>query len=372
MKLVLIKSKTNRITVLESITGCILGTALGDAAGLKREGLSRDRAIWLHGSHPSPDLLFGRGYCSDDTEHTLMVGCAMLKSGGEPASFQKFFAGYLRRWLLSCPAGIGLGTLRAIIKSFFVGPSRLGVGSAGNGPAMRSALLGLLARDDAHLVELVTASTRVTHTDSRAIEGALIVARAARFALEHPDRSPLEFIDEALEWITGEEIRLYFRAVKKGIENGDSPKTFAEQQGWAGGPTGYINQTVPTAIYCWADSEGDLQQAITSAVLLGGDTDSIGAITGAIAGAGCGTEGLPDRWIGQLAEWPRDVRWMKDLAMELDAQQTQITSASRGAAARPAPSMKWGRTVARNLIFGVTVILLYFRRYIPIRDQLRR
>ena len=57
------------------ILGCLLGTAVGDAAGLRREGLSKRRAQRMYGQRPiRPDLLFGRGLCSDDTEHTVMVG----------------------------------------------------------------------------------------------------------------------------------------------------------------------------------------------------------------------------------------------------------------------------------------------------------
>ena len=139
---------------IDRIAGCILGTAIGDAAGLKREGLSRDRAIWLHGESPSPELIFGRGFCSDDTEHTVLVGLAFLRSGGEVPRFTKIFAGLLRKWLITLPAGIGLGTLKAILKSFFVGASRSGAKSAGNGPAMRAALIGILADDAQHLEEL--------------------------------------------------------------------------------------------------------------------------------------------------------------------------------------------------------------------------
>ena len=55
-----------------NILGCLLGTALGDAVGLRREGLSRQRAMRLYGGAPlQPNLLFGWGFCSDDTEHTL-------------------------------------------------------------------------------------------------------------------------------------------------------------------------------------------------------------------------------------------------------------------------------------------------------------
>ena len=72
---------------------------------------------------------------------------------------------------------MGLATARAILK-LWIGrdPRNSGVFSAGNGPAMRAGLLGLVAKDDEELRALVSASTRITHTDPRAERAALLVA----------------------------------------------------------------------------------------------------------------------------------------------------------------------------------------------------
>lgn len=232
----------------ESISGCILGTAMGDAVGLKREGLSRDRAIRLHGDQPSPDLIFGRGFCSDDTEHTILVAAAFLRSGGNVDAFKKIFAGYLKKWLLTLPAGIGLGTLRAILKSFLVGPDNSGVFTAGNGPAMRSALLGLLARDEQHMRELVRASTRLTHTDPKAEDGAFVVAKAARFAAMNSSADPIQFIEQLVASMDESELKQHLEAAIESLQSGHSPGQYVELRGWGKGPTGYINQSVPAAV----------------------------------------------------------------------------------------------------------------------------
>ncbi len=362
------KQKRIPTTTLESIHGCILGTAIGDAVGLKREGLSRDRAIWLHGDQPAPDLIFGKGFCSDDTEHTVLVGCALLRSAGSVELFERVFVGYLQKWLLTAPAGIGMGTLKAVIKSFFVSPKNYGVFTAGNGPAMRSALLGLVAADDKHLVHLNRVCTRITHTDPKAEEGSLLVARAAKFAASgaatNQNVDPMQFLEHVCPTIEGDELKQHMNAVMDGLRQNLTPREFAEYRGWGKGPTGYINQSVPAAIYCWAFTPNDLRSVVTNAVLLGGDTDSVAAIAGAIAGAGCGFAGIPKDWLDRLAEWPRDKSWMKQLATEI--HQSTYTSAPR-----LAPSPCWGRTLIRNLLFGVTVVLLYFRRFIPIPARSR-
>jgi ADP-ribosylglycohydrolase len=165
----------------DHFAGALLGTMAGDAVGLPREGLSARRASRLFGGGPIRHrLLFGRGMCSDDTEHACMTGQALLLSGGDPRRFARSLAWRLRGWLLGVPAGVGWATLRAIAKLWLgFPPNRSGVRSAGNGPAMRASVLGLYARDDAHLAELVAASSRLTHTDPRAEAGAMAVAVAA-------------------------------------------------------------------------------------------------------------------------------------------------------------------------------------------------
>ena len=152
------------------ILGCLLGAAVGDAVGLQREGLSRQRAMRMYGGPPlSPSLLGGLGFCSDDTEHTLMIGRALALAHGDVKRFERQFASDLRKWLLTCPAGVGFATLRACLK-LLVGfsPSSSGVFSAGNGPAMRSALIGVCTRSNERLGEFVRPSSRVTHTDPKA------------------------------------------------------------------------------------------------------------------------------------------------------------------------------------------------------------
>ncbi len=56
------------------ILGCLLGTALGDAVGLRREGLSPQRAARMFGARPlAPDLIFGWGWCSDERGFALRL-----------------------------------------------------------------------------------------------------------------------------------------------------------------------------------------------------------------------------------------------------------------------------------------------------------
>src|SRR5262245_39723339 len=125
----------------DRLAGVILGTAVGDALGLPLEGISRRRAARMFPGPLRHRFLPGRGMCSDDTEHTCMTAQAILRSGGDVEVFRRSLAWRLRGWLLGIPAGIGLATLRSILKLWIgVSPQRSGVWSAGNGPAMRAAI----------------------------------------------------------------------------------------------------------------------------------------------------------------------------------------------------------------------------------------
>ena len=52
-------------------------------------------------------------------------------------------------------------------------------------------------------------------------------------------------------------------------------------------------------------------------ILAGGDTDTTGAITGALVGASAGQNAIPSDWLDGISEWPRNVAWMKAVAVRL-------------------------------------------------------
>lgn len=342
------------------ILGCLLGTALGDAVGLKREGLSRCRAMKMYGGSPlKPNFFLGRGFCSDDTEHTQLVGRSLVISAGDTGKFERELSRQLKRWFLALPAGIGLATLRSCIKLLIgFNPSRSGVFSAGNGPAMRSALIGVWAESDTTVRELVSRCTRITHTDPKAEEGALVVARAARLTVTGSNLDPIEFLKEMIKEIEGDELRGTLVAAVEGLASRMSPSEFAESQGWSSGVSGYVNQTVPAALYCWAYSPHDIRQCIEHVVLLGGDTDSVAAIAGAICGANLGSDKLPQDWLDCLTEWPRTKSWMQKLAESL-------CETTEGSKQRQPPAMHWLATLPRNLVFAAIVLGIGFRRLLP-------
>jgi ADP-ribosylglycohydrolase len=223
---------------------------------------------------------------------------------------------------------------------------------------MRSALIGVCSATEEELVTLVRASTRITHTDPKAEEGAFVVARAAQLARTEANPDSRTFVSKAANEVQGNELRTALLSAASALTSGMSCLEFAEAQGWKSGVSGYVNHTVPAALYCWARSPGDFRQCIESAVMLGGDTDSVAAIAGAICGANLGHDAIPAEWIERLSEWPRTTEWLRRLAQELAA------AIERGVATNP-PPMYWIATLPRNAVFAALVILLGCRRLLP-------
>ena len=344
---------------LHTFVGVLLGTAVGDSLGLPSEGLSRQRirarwcGVWQH------RFLFGRGMVSDDTEHALFVAQALLAHPDDPMAFQSCLAWKLRLWLLGLPAGIGLATLKAILKLWVgISPSRSGVWSAGNGPAMRSAVIGAyFAGDPAKRRAFVSASTRLTHTDPKAVTAALAVAEAAAWALNQNE--PIE------QWLThlsglgcDEEWLGICQSLADALASAKSVEDFADLLGLQKGVTGYAYHSVPVSIYAWLRHHNDFRTALESALGCGGDTDTVGAIVGAIVGAKVGKEGIPPELIAGVCEWPRSVLLLEHIAARLARQKD--TAIALGPV-----HYFWPGLILRNLLFLVVVLIHVFRRLAP-------
>lgn len=347
---------------LDAIQGCILGTAAGDALGLPMEGLSKRRQQRLFPALRPYSFILGRGMCSDDTEHTAMVAQALIASGGDPGAFGRSLGWRFRFWLLGLPAGIGSATLRAIVKLWFgFPPSKSGVFSAGNGPAMRSAILGVCFTDrQERLRELVRVSTRITHTDPRAEAGALAVALAAGLAARRETRaSAKEYVDYLRAFMgDGHETVALACLIAESVEAAQKTEDFAATIGCENGVSGFVNHTVPVALHAWLSHPGNFEAALVSAIRCAGDTDTVAAVVGGIVGAAVGASAIPAAYRTRLWERPRSVKWLEELGRALAAA---VESERAG---KPVP-ISIPALLLRNLIFLLLVLAHGLRRLLP-------
>lgn len=349
------------MTSQRAIVGCILGTAVGDALGLPYEGLSKRRAARMLGPPDRYRFFFGWGMVSDDTEHTCMVAQSLIAAVGDVQTFQRAFAWRLRFWLLGLPAGTGLATLRATVRLWLsISPERSGVFSAGNGPAMRGAILGAAMPNVADLRALIRVSSRLTHTDPKAELGAFAVALAAHLAARESHVPPGMFL-ERLEALLGEEgselIALIAGAVAS-VDRGESTEQYAESLGLGKGVSGYVHHTVPVCIHAWLSHQRDYRAAVMTVIRCGGDTDSTAAIVGGIVGGSVGREGVPREWLDALLEWPRTVAWMERLG-------EQLADALANGSGRSPLRLSAAALLGRNLLFLLVVLFHGFRRLGP-------
>lgn len=152
--------------------------------------------------------------------------------------------------------------------------------SAGNGSVMRCAPIGLFFhRRPDDLVRTSLESSAITHPDPLATWGAaalnLTIADLVTSDSKEAARSAWRPVEEP--------------AVRQALEGVER----MSQDALA--PLGFVLHTLACAFWCFLRTES-LEEAVVTAVNLGGDTDTIGAVTGALAGAHYGAEAIPARW----------------------------------------------------------------------------
>jgi ADP-ribosyl-[dinitrogen reductase] hydrolase len=288
---------TNTVDV-EKAKGCLLGLACGDALGrpleFKTSAEIADRygrvtEMLSNGTHGQP-----AGTITDDTELALCIARSLVE---QEAFDGQDIADRFLDWYESGPFDIGLMTADAITE-YRSGTSWRDAGrevwqqrpegsNAGNGSVMRCAPHAIAYADNLDaLIRVSRQSSEITHYDPRCAYGcAILNCTIAGFL--RGEASPLSAAIDQVEDGDPDELVETLRLVPEFID-GTQLET-----------TGYVVHTLQTALYdaLTADTAED---AIITAVNRGGDTDTIGAVTGAIVGARFGADALPDRWVNTI------------------------------------------------------------------------
>lgn len=254
------------------------GAIIGDIVGSKYEfGNIKSKQFPLFSE--------GCGY-TDDTVMTVAVANALLRSRTEEVGFKDVLVEEMRSFGRKYPNPQGAygGRFAAWLQSEEPQPYN----SYGNGSAMRVSPCGLLAVTLEEALKLAEASAMVTHNHPEGIKGAKATAAAVFLARSGAAKEEIrEYIHENFYPLTQtlEEIRPDYR--------------FDES----------CQGTVPQAITAFLESNS-FEDAIRNAISLGGDSDTIGAITGAIAWSyywrRCWGYSLPE-----------DMKQIRDQALEL-------------------------------------------------------
>lgn len=261
--------------------------AVGDSLGLPYEGLRgrKNKKNWQQ------SFLAGWGITSDDTQHAVITYQALRESNGAPDLFRACLGRRLAVWFLCLPPGIGFATLRACVKLCLgIRAPRSGVPSAGNGPAMRAPIIGWEVEEQ--MEELVKISTLTTHTDPRALTGAMAVAKTMREFRANPnvEKSILMGMWRGLA-PDDQEWQMLLHAVRDAVSVDDLLARTKQTKGVGG----YIYHTVPVCLYIAEKERGNFREAVGAALCAGGDTDTTAAIVAALSAAAGGTP--PEEWL---------------------------------------------------------------------------
>lgn len=229
----------------------MIGAIIGDIAGSYYEfGATKDKNFVLFPS--------GSDF-TDDSIMTIAVSKALIGSRLEKKSFRQMLVQEMQHMgrLYPHPTG-GYG---ARFSGWLAETDPKPYGSYGNGSAMRVSPCGIIAVTLEEALNLAKASAEVTHNHPEGIKGAQATA-AAIFLAEHGKTKA-----EIRDYIHGN-----FYPMDRTLEDIRPEYYFNES----------CQGTVPEAIIAFLESE-NFEDAIRNAVSLGGDADTIGAITGAIA-----------------------------------------------------------------------------------------
>jgi ADP-ribosylglycohydrolase len=272
--------------------------AVGDSLGLPYEGLSSRKKgkIWRQ------SFLAGWGVTSDDTQHAVMTYQSLQESAGDPEIFRKILGRRLAFWFLCLPPGIGWATLRASVKLCLgMRAPTSGVRSAGNGPAMRAPIIGWEIEDAKRMEELVQISTWTTHTDPRALTGAMAIAVTVRAFRKNPKASRIA-LRELWRGLAPDDQE--WQAAMQAAEDAASVEDLLARTKQRKGVGGYIYHTVPVCLYIAEKERENFEAAVVAALSAGGDTDTVAAIVAALSASAGGVP--PEGWL-KILDFPTGV-----------------------------------------------------------------
>lgn len=330
------------MTVQKALYSSLLGGAVGDAYGLPFEGISPKRIVKLFNFDNKYQLIpiVNAGMVSDDTEHALMTVQAFIASGGDVEKFKTALKWRLVIWLLGLPAGVGLATGRSIFK-IMLGFKQTGVYSAGNGGAMRSAVLGVLCQNVDELKLFVYHITTLTHADPKAYQGSLVVALLAWVECYQPN------------WTTSQALDF----LQQHIEDKALLQLLDNYQAHNNGITGYMYDTVPAVVQTWQRYRENPLAGLNYLIKQGGDTDSTCAIFGGIVGVRFG-EQMYEKMGGMWCEPKIRPSWLWALSEQATTVYVEKITQK--------PLNLWSIwTYPRNFLFLSIVLVHGFRRLLP-------
>jgi len=301
--------------------GCLLGLAIGDALGAPFEGKPAEdmnrqyrNALDFIEDPPPGELRY-----TDATQMAIGVAESLVKCRriNERELGKRFAANY------SPQRGYGAGS-KVVLEAMLDGRDHKALaanhfpgGSFGNGAAMRVAPVGLMFRHNLkQLWKEARLSALPTHVHPLGIEGAQILALAVGIASTTDTFDREEFFTNLLGKCSSLEYR---DPLRRAAQLSDVRDLALLGNGIE------ATSSVVTAIAVFGLSPHSYEETIGNAILLGGDTNTIGAMAGAISGAYLGHAAIPNHLLENLEDREQGRTYLEILASKLCVAHEKIT-----------------------------------------------
>jgi ADP-ribosyl-[dinitrogen reductase] hydrolase len=288
----------------------LIGFLVGDALGVPVEFRSRN---YLK-ENPISDMIgYGtyavpKGVWSDDSSLTLIL-LENLIGGYDPQELARnfcswYFEGY---WSATTkPFDVGIATLQAIRKLkegvSYKESGCINEDCNGNGSLMRILPLVFYTKNF-NIVErlaMIREVSSITHAHLRSIICCVYYVELMQIMMNMSSTPFLEVLSKHQENMKTIWPTYAFDEAEKPFFNRLLNSDFSVLEEGEIQSTGYVIHTLEASIWCCVHANS-YKQAVLKAVHLGGDTDTIGAITGSIAGLYYGFNSIPIKWIQNLA-----------------------------------------------------------------------
>jgi len=317
--------------MLTRARGALYGLAIGDALGMPTQMLSRAEIVrrWgplLPGFEPAPPghpIAGGMpaGAVTDDTEQAVLLARLLVKGRGTIDPHE--LAAALTEWERAMAERgsldlLGPSTKRAVAAILAgVPPEEAGATGTTNGAAMRIAPVGIAVSVALHdstpnlrlstLVDRTVMASCVTHNTGVALAGAAAVAAAVSAGVSGATIAEatalgIQAASSAARrghWVAGADVAARIEWATSLVASHAQAEA-AELIYTLVGTSLATQESVPAAFAVLAAVPADPWRACRMAASLGGDSDTIAAMTGAIAGACHGARSFPPEAIAAI------------------------------------------------------------------------
>lgn len=294
---------------IATLVGCAIGDALGNPfemwstekiASQNWDGLFKDGGTFWKGK---------AGQYTDDTLMSRYLAQSIIDNKG--FDVEKVAQEYLAWYNTGNTRGIGNTTATAM-ENLKAGKAHYESGlvsntAAGNGTAMRATPIGLWYRHDhKRLVDAAWYDAKITHNSEEPKMGSIAVAVAtSMLANDWSIEGVLKHIPNIVE---NSDVKMKLILANEFLNENVSSDLALQHIG----VSGYVADTVGAAFYCLGRATS-FKETVVMAVKAGGDTDTIAAIAGALAGTYYGLDAIPDEYKNQV----EDFQLLQDLTDKL-------------------------------------------------------